>query len=327
MQIFNLQLLRAFAALNVVFFHVIGTSDAYGFSVDRFEFLTGWGQNGVDIFFVISGFIMVYVQNIKNRTPRAFIIDRVVRLVPVYWLFTSLLVVSFIVMPSAAFNSSPPGISELVASLLFVHQPLYGSFPLLYVGWSLEYEMLFYLIFAICIIFGRGIHRCLLIFALLFISQFFFGVGSIIYEFFMGVLIGYFHQHFSVSKTLGALVLIVGAIGLAVPLFSSPSEAIENRFILYGLPSSLIVFGAIYTKQLGNSLLILLGDSSYSIYLAQVFTVPLFYKALSFASISGINTDLLALLCVVSTGLVGVVSYLLFEKPVSVYFRKNTTIL
>jgi peptidoglycan/LPS O-acetylase OafA/YrhL len=67
----NLQILRAFAAINVVLFHIIGTSVSYGQGVVQFSFLEGWGANGVDIFFVISGFVMVYTQ-LKN--PKSFFI-------------------------------------------------------------------------------------------------------------------------------------------------------------------------------------------------------------------------------------------------------------
>lgn len=143
MQIYNLQLLRAFAALNVVYFHIIGTSEAYGFKVQWSYFLNGWGANGVDIFFVISGFIMVYVQNLKSRSGVEFIVDRVVRIAPIYWLLTIAIVIGSFIIPGA-FNDAPTDPGWIFSSLFFVSQPLMEVLPVLYVGWTLEYEMLFY---------------------------------------------------------------------------------------------------------------------------------------------------------------------------------------
>ncbi|MDB2405246.1 acyltransferase family protein [bacterium] len=62
----NLQILRAFAALSVVLFHTIGTSSSYGFDTRWISYLEGWGASGVDVFFVISGFVMLYTQLLYN---------------------------------------------------------------------------------------------------------------------------------------------------------------------------------------------------------------------------------------------------------------------
>ena len=71
--ILNLQYLRAFAAINVVLFHIIGTATSYGYKPDFFSSLEGWGQNGVDIFFVISGFVMYYIQYQKKEVVSSFL--------------------------------------------------------------------------------------------------------------------------------------------------------------------------------------------------------------------------------------------------------------
>ena len=66
----NLQFLRAFASINVVYFHTLLGSESYGKSTNILQILGGWGANGVDIFFVISGFVMIYshIQNPKKFT-------------------------------------------------------------------------------------------------------------------------------------------------------------------------------------------------------------------------------------------------------------------
>ena len=84
----NLQLLRAFAAINVIIYHIIGTSVAYGYELNFINILSGWGANGVDIFFVISGFIMYFSQAQNPKTPIKFLKSRLIRIVPLYWLMT-----------------------------------------------------------------------------------------------------------------------------------------------------------------------------------------------------------------------------------------------
>jgi surface polysaccharide O-acyltransferase-like enzyme len=70
--LYNLQILRAFAALNVVYFHIIKSAESYRQPVVLFSFLDGWGANGVDVFFVISGFVMVYTQSVREKKALTF---------------------------------------------------------------------------------------------------------------------------------------------------------------------------------------------------------------------------------------------------------------
>ena len=84
----NLQLLRAFAALNVVLFHAIGTSASYSYETNFISVFEGWGANGVDIFFVISGFVMLFTQLDNKRSVKDFLLLRVIRIILIYWLLT-----------------------------------------------------------------------------------------------------------------------------------------------------------------------------------------------------------------------------------------------
>ncbi|ENV34777.1 Exopolysaccharide production protein ExoZ [Acinetobacter gerneri DSM 14967 = CIP 107464 = MTCC 9824] len=146
----NIQLLRAFAAINVVFFHIIGISVQYGMPATNFLFMKDWGQNGVDIFFVISGFIMVYIQSKKRKAPLDFFRNRVERIVPIYWILTALLCVLYFILPSA-FANTELNLNKMFFSVLFLENLVNNKLPVLYVGWTLEYEMLFYFIFALCL--------------------------------------------------------------------------------------------------------------------------------------------------------------------------------
>lgn len=95
----NIQSLRAFAAINVVLFHIIETSASYSQNVDKLSYLEGWGANGVDIFFVISGFVMLHTQFFQRRTPSQFLRNRIIRIVPIYWAITAFVLFLYSLFP------------------------------------------------------------------------------------------------------------------------------------------------------------------------------------------------------------------------------------
>lgn len=96
----NIQVLRGFAALIVVVFHIVGASNSYKMPAEIFGLTGALGRSGVDIFFVISGFIMVYTQYNKKTKPLSFIKDRIIRVVPIYWVFSFLFLALYFVMPT-----------------------------------------------------------------------------------------------------------------------------------------------------------------------------------------------------------------------------------
>jgi peptidoglycan/LPS O-acetylase OafA/YrhL len=141
----NLHLLRAVAALSVVYFHT--TSEA-GLNLP-----VNVGAHGVDIFFVISGFIVTYV---SVRSPDRFFARRVIRVVPFYWTATVALF-SLAAFAPHLLRSTQPDLEQLVCSLFFVpRETSYaGVVPTLVLGWSLNYEMYFYLMFAVALVVAR----------------------------------------------------------------------------------------------------------------------------------------------------------------------------
>ncbi len=130
----NLQALRAFAALAVVIFHT-------GYIPPH---LRAVGSFGVDIFFVLSGYIMA---RICEKNTDFFLRRRLIRILPPYWTLTLLLFVVALGDPALLGSTSPDPV-ELLKSLFFI--PFFKSSgllrPLLFVGWSLNYEMFFYLL-------------------------------------------------------------------------------------------------------------------------------------------------------------------------------------
>ena len=96
----NLQLLRAFAAINVVYLHVLIGGESYGKPTVIFPHVGDWGANGVDIFFVISGFVMIYTHSTNPKTILSFYKSRILRIVPVYWLITSFIIIIYFFFPN-----------------------------------------------------------------------------------------------------------------------------------------------------------------------------------------------------------------------------------
>ena len=150
----NLQYLRAFAAINVVYLHVLIGSNSYN-KPSKMSFILGeWGANGVDIFFVISGFVMIYSQINNPKTILKFYKSRILRIVPIYWLITFTIILLFLFFPDI-FRSFNTDVKKSISSFFFISQLMTKEFPVINVGWTLEWEMLFYLIFGISLYFQK----------------------------------------------------------------------------------------------------------------------------------------------------------------------------
>jgi exopolysaccharide production protein ExoZ len=151
----SIQALRAVAALSVLELHITGNiSNRPGFTVTSIDNLIG--AAGVDLFFIISGFIMVYASEPlfgRPAGPQVFFLRRLIRIAPLYWAVSAVFIVFFLVTPNgfattiAASNTS---IGTIIASFMFLPfpRPDGAMLPLLGVGWTLNYEVFFYVIFA-----------------------------------------------------------------------------------------------------------------------------------------------------------------------------------
>jgi len=302
----NIQALRAFAALNVVLYHAIGAGMAYEMRPLVLAPLEGWGANGVDVFFVISGFVMMVAQQQNPKSPRTFLRGRIARIVPVYWVATALMVLLLLAMPAQAREQ---GLSLLrgATSFLFVSGPVMSREPLVYVGWTLEYEFAFYLLFALGIAAGNR-RNAVVFLGLAILAPF---VGLIVLEFALGMICAMICHSFRTDSRLAWVILAAGAAALATSILWRPPL---DRFLLWGLSSSLIAFGAASAPQIRRGLTVFLGEASYSIYLVQVFTIPVIYK-IAARFVPGINGDLLALIALALTAAAGAITYLAVERP------------
>lgn len=280
-----IQILRFFAALAVVAFHALGLAPK-GFELPDsvVSLALSYGGRGVDLFFVISGFIIFYTTRSATLTPAAFLRRRFERIVPLYFFVIFAFTLLAIALP-AVFGTpgwyTPRHILKSLAFISFSD----GEPPVIAVGWSLEYEMYFYLAVALLMALTREVWRnIVMIFSALAISGQLPGVSAalgnyafftdpMILEFVLGVIAG---QLF-VDGRIGRLMLIAAGCAFAAVLAGDPF----NRTIVAGIPAACLVIAAAFVsrKRMHPSwperALARLGDASYSIYLAQVETVAL----------------------------------------------------
>lgn len=282
-----LQALRGYAAVSVMLGHAIlefhatkGTEMPF----NEFPLIAG-----VDIFFVLSGFVMFYTSGTMFGRPEAvfeFWRRRFLRLVPLYWLFTSLMVVVLLFLGNHV-RATEFDLWNVISSYLFIPSERPGGriAPVLSLGWTLNYEMFFYLMFGLFLLFNKktGIICLILSFIfLLFINTVYnpsftpirFWGNSIILEFIAGILLGVLKSRHDFQKSLPACAAIFTA-GLIILVLGSDLDM--PRFIKGGLPATLMVYAAlalpISIDRKVPAWLILLGDSSYALYLSHRFVL------------------------------------------------------
>lgn len=275
MRLHALQYLRAIAALAVVYSHAAIQVEDYG------QYLLNAGSFGVDIFFVISGFIMIFISK-PGDTPGAFIVNRIRRVVPLYWFFTFLMAAILLAMPSV-FKATVFEWGAFINSLLFlpdwsIAQPSM-VWPIVAPGWSLNFEMYFYALFAISLFFPERL-RIVFITAcittvFLIANHFHDGTSaaaqlyakSMVFEFILGMLLAVaWKRGFKLSPAMATCLLIVGTSLLFLKLPVA-------RIFEYGVPSLLIVMACLYIKLPRVKWAELLGDASYSLYISHIFTL------------------------------------------------------
>lgn len=316
----NIQVLRAFAAINVLIFHIIGTASGYAASTVFIQTLQGWGENGVDLFFVISGFVMLHTQMKRRQAPMHFLKLRILRIVPLYWLLTAFVVIVCTISPNV-FRGLSISLSHVFSSLFFTSQFFNNSFPILCVGWTLEWEMLFYLVFTLALRI-QSWERFFLCVASMLVAIALITKYWIVLEFLMGMSVAYSLYHWRLSQGAGLWIFLMGFVLLLLSLVPSIAAQEWERALIWGIPSFLIVLGAVYARQSTSSLLSYLGDASYSIYLTQVFSIAAFYKLSSRLGIA-LHGDLLALLCLLFSLALACGIYSFIEKPLTVYLRRR----
>ena len=337
-QFCGLQVLRFVAAMLVAALHITQAISVHVTGQGSAHYWLA-GTVGVDIFFVISGFVMtVSTQGLPRQAPArwdaavVFMKRRILRIVPLYWFYTLLKVALVIAIPSIAVDATiAPG--HLAASLFFVPamSPRGWVQPVLPVGWTLNFEMLFYVVFTMAIALGAPrIRFCVAVLLALFLvgdlfPQFVplaFYSTSMVFEFILGMCIAHALMHYrSPGPALGAAISLAGFIFI----FAFPWDDTGARLLPWGLAGAAIVLGAVWLEPAivrvpGTRTLAFLGDASYSIYLSHAFVVPAAVMALHRLGVD--NAVLMFLMVAALVALVGCLSHLWLEKPMISRFKR-----
>lgn len=339
-QLESIQVLRAYAALVVTFGHCL--SEAHSIAVQRggtFELgFFSWGF-GVDVFFVISGFIMTYAGTRNYGSVRAaqdFFIRRLIRIVPLYWLVTLAVAGGALLAPSLL-NGAPPSTGSVMMSLLFIpYQGTDGGIvPVVPLGWSLNYEMFFYVAFALCMLLPRrrGMTTLVLFMGACALAGVIFRpetaqlktwTDSLALEFLFGV--GIASALMAGAKIRGAALLVLGAgaLGAACLAMFNIFPA-GPRVIIGGLPALLLVGFAVAAPQLkpsrGVSWLITMGDASYSLYLVHFFVVRIAGKVWVALGLSDLSPWVFSIVALVGSISAGLLCYFLVERPITRFLK------
>jgi exopolysaccharide production protein ExoZ len=329
----SIQVLRAVAAIGVLTLHAATEKITHvGGEPGPFRnFLLG--AAGVDLFFVISGFVMVYSsQSLFGRAdgPARFFLRRLARIGPLYWAVTvAIILYIYAVHGATLWAIYTPG--SLVASFLFWPYPRVDgyAFPVHLLGWTLNYEMFFYGVFAFAILLPRraAVATVCVAFAVLVAIgryhtlplPFLFWANSIILEFCYGMLIAALYREGVRLPPAAAWALGIAAVaGYAAA--ATPNG--EWRILFWGLPGAALVASCALASHtwrpgLAGRFFGLLGDASYSLYLVHPLTFPLVRWTIGRFFV---GTDLgwvYAAIAWIAAIAASVACYLIFERPIT----------
>ncbi len=271
----SIQFLRAYASLIVVLHHITYKDKIYG--NDVLSFFT-FGEIGVDIFFIISGYIMMYSTHRKPVKAKDFIINRVIRIIPLYWVLTICALIIFMVLPDKV-NSSG-GTTVIFESFFLL--PTEGKY-LIQNGWTLRYEFLFYFIFMFSLFLNNKKYILIIITTLVLLGLFIeseniyfnFITKDLILEFVFGIFLYFLFYKYGKDKDNLKLSIFFIVISFILLYFLLQNEnTMRYRSIYYGIPAFLFTYGIIlienfFTKY--KKYILPLGNSSYSLYLVHPF--------------------------------------------------------
>ena len=325
----SVQLLRAAAAVGVILFHAAGLLAARTGSSPPWSAL---GAAGVDLFFVVSGFIMWVTAVVHDEDARRFLVKRAIRIVPLYWLITALVLVIVLAKPDLMRNAShdPAHFAASFAFVAWPHPALQGRFwPPVVPGWTLNYETLFYLVVAASLRLRAPWRGPLIAAVLVGLASWgmllhpghllSFYTNPIVLEFLLGAAIGMsFKSGWPGPKLAGGLTLV----GLALFLALGGLGTEANRVLTWGLPLAVLVLGAVNLPLPSGSRIIrwaiVVGDASYSIYLTQFLVLPPTATALGHVLEHGsgpLGRWVFAAGLVAAALAAGVATYYILEQP------------
>ncbi len=322
--------MRALAAFMVVMHHVAWKGEQY--SADPLAWFNVGGA-GVDLFFVISGYIMCHTAEASRPNVSSFMWARLRRIYPLYFLLTTLALLVFIFFPGRV-NSSG-GTTDIINSYTLF--PSEGKY-LINNGWTLSYEFFYYFLFSFCLSFSSNF-RYIIPLALISMLVFFgflldepnylidFITDPLLLEFGFGISIFMLHEKIRIKPIIGLLFI---SLSIVLLLVANNFELNDLRVLSYGGPAFLFFWGMLsfedsFKKRGSNWVLATfkaLGDSSYSLYLFHPFAIGAVTILLTRMGINGYGYIFVLMLSVVALAS-GHLCYYFVEKPLLSLFRTN----
>jgi exopolysaccharide production protein ExoZ len=338
-----IQALRGVAATIVALGHAMSVARKSGYDIP----LTLPGGAGVDLFFMISGFIIVYSSERLFGVPggwKTFMRRRLVRVVPMYWGATALFMMMLAV--DAWRGGLFPSVQAILSSFFFVpsdaFKPADGHpYPILAQGWTLNYEMFFYVLFAVCIGMGRARAVATVALSLLVLTIVIALRPSgwlvldtwgqaIVLEFALGMGIALARRRgVMMPAMLRAALVLLSIVWLAVCRnFPGPGEALYgfDRLLAWGVPCACLLAAAILGPDLVPKALErpvkLFGDASFSYYLFH----PIVYVAIQHSHLrvpGPFGAWIYVAGLFVAGALVSLAVHLLIERRILLYLQRD----
>ncbi len=318
----SIQVLRGISILLVVFYHTSAVTDDV-----RSQYYFQFGRIGVDIFFIISGYIMALICE-REEPIATFIKKRIIRVFPLYICVT--LLAALLNYKGELISGSEQVWASLIKSILMVpHYSIANQskiFPIFIPGWTITYEMWFYALIALTGILFKFKEKILLVpylLSIIYVSSSFLPEGpvvgflgnSVYLTFSIGMLVRFHEIRKITLKTLLLSVVYLFALALII-------EKGEARLIVLGVPAFIIFI--VFFLWVGDRLnpLAFVGKISYSLYLTHVFSINIVELVLRKVNINiPFGMELMMFMAVVMSVLVASLSHSLFEKRLDAFLR------
>jgi peptidoglycan/LPS O-acetylase OafA/YrhL len=344
-------MLRALAVVLVIYNHsmIICMDDKFTRSVQvNFLYTQFWMSIGLDLFFVISGLIMVIVTRSYIKNPGGwfnFMLKRIVRIIPLYWLYSGFVYVERHLL------HHPVSTGQIVKTIVFF--PVFAAknavYPIIDQGWSLSYELFFYLLIVVFLFFKakKPFYGLLITTVVLAVLGYMVNPAStglkfittpILLEFALGMAVGIAYHYVTlhhghtkqllikyagIAATVVGLVLMLSSLYYKGNYISDPAFIIGNnviamyRSLIWGLPCAIFVLGILFWEYTYRpvipSILIKIGDASFTAYLAHVVIIVAMGKV--YGKIGFANGDAFIIASTILSILISLPLYDHIEKP------------
>lgn len=317
-------------------YHIYALNSRYFQSLPFPDFFSA-GTFGVDIFFILSGYVMALIShNVSpgSTSARSFVFRRGLRVYPIYWIYTLLVLLAYFVYPEGV-NSSYATNPSVIRSFLLLPD---FSTPLLNVGWTLIYEVYFYCLMALLLFFRIETRNTffMILFIFLIVYNYFFYIstdpinpfekyylGPLICEFILGYWL--FFQRVKFSSLMNLIVMVSSVLFVLSTSYWVDINSNFKRLFLFGLPAALFVYSflSFFEGKRNFRSIVLLGDISFSTYLSHIFVLNVIGVGFGFFEIEGIFGSILCLLVSIFAVYVwSFISYFFIEKKVMSFVRK-----